>query len=317
MRKINNLKGMVFGRLIVVEHSGFNKSGNTTWKCMCDCGKETIVMGSSLTTGRTRSCGCYKIEKTSERHFVDLSGKKFGKLNVLEIVGKKRGRYFWKCVYDCGKETIVETTSLSSGHTSSCGCYQKERTSKTRTKDLIGQKFGKLLVIEKKENHKQPSGQIKTIWLCKCDCGKETSVRSSSLLSGNTLSCGCLNHESFISHELKKYFTENYNAETEYRILKNPNTGYWLPYDIYIPNGKNPLTNGVYIEINGNQHYILNKWHKRQSNIKNTTPKEEFAYQKEKDRLKRQFAKNNGVYIEIDLRNIKTVEEAIRYIKGK
>lgn len=57
--------------------------------------------------------------------------------------------------------------------------------------DLTGQRFGKLVVIEKAEKNK--FGQI--LWLCKCDCGNETKVISPSLNCGATKSCGCLRKE--------------------------------------------------------------------------------------------------------------------------
>lgn len=50
-------------------------------------------------------------------------------------------------------------------------------------KDLKNQRFGKLLVIEYNGNGK---------WLCQCDCGNQTIVRSDYLKSGHTQSCGCI-----------------------------------------------------------------------------------------------------------------------------
>lgn len=108
---------------------------------------------------------------------------------------------------------------------------------------------------------------------------------------------------------------ENYNAKTEYKILKNPNTGRWLPYDIYISQGENPIINGIYIEINGIQHYSIQNWHKMKAKRNGTTSKQELIFQKEKDRLKKKFANINGTYIEIDLRKIKTIKEAISFIE--
>ena len=55
-------------------------------------------------------------------------------------------------------------------------------------KDLTGMVFGKLTVLEyagKKGRH--------TTWLCRCACGKETTVFTTSLKSGDTTSCGCAN----------------------------------------------------------------------------------------------------------------------------
>lgn len=54
--------------------------------------------------------------------------------------------------------------------------------------DLTGQRFGLLTAINRMGRDNNNS----VVWLCKCDCGKEVTVRSYSLRSGNTKSCGCL-----------------------------------------------------------------------------------------------------------------------------
>ena len=56
-----------------------------------------------------------------------------------------------------------------------------------RPKDLTGQRFGHLTVIELAG----VSGTFR-LWRCKCDCGNETVVRSSNLLMRRTTSCGCI-----------------------------------------------------------------------------------------------------------------------------
>ena len=52
---------------------------------------------------------------------------------------------------------------------------------------LIGMKFGRLTVVKRTGKDKYHHA----ICLCKCECGKEVEVLESSLVSGNTLSCGC------------------------------------------------------------------------------------------------------------------------------
>lgn len=60
----------------------------------------------------------------------DLVGKKFGRLTVIEFVGvdKHRSR-MWLCKCDCGGEANTTTQHLNSGHTQSCGCFNKEQCS--------------------------------------------------------------------------------------------------------------------------------------------------------------------------------------------
>lgn len=55
-----------------------------------------------------------------------------------------------------------------------------------KVKNLLGQRFGMLTVIERAENI---GGRA--AWLCKCDCGGTKIVRSSNLQKGKTQSCGC------------------------------------------------------------------------------------------------------------------------------
>ena len=57
----------------------------------------------------------------------------------------------------------------------------------TRYKDLSGQRFGRLTVVE--YAGKTDSGIVQ--WRCLCDCGNEVVARRNNLISGNTNSCGC------------------------------------------------------------------------------------------------------------------------------
>ena len=66
--------------------------------------------------------------------------------------------------------------------------------------DLKGQKFGKLMVIEKAGKSKH--GHL--MYKCMCDCGNIKNVRSASLRNGNTQSCGCFNKDSHIIHGMSK-----------------------------------------------------------------------------------------------------------------
>lgn len=57
-----------------------------------------------------------------------------------------------------------------------------------RAVDRVGQRFGKLTVIESAGRNTLK----KVLWKCKCDCGKESIVVAGSLVTGNTTSCGCV-----------------------------------------------------------------------------------------------------------------------------
>lgn len=66
-RKIAELLGKKYGRLTVIEYVGQNHRGKSMWKCRCDCGNTSIVLGTRLTSGQTKSCGCYNTETIKER----------------------------------------------------------------------------------------------------------------------------------------------------------------------------------------------------------------------------------------------------------
>lgn len=61
-----------------------------------------------------------------------------------------------------------------------------------RPVDYCGQRFGRLVVIEK---IRTPGRYTQTYWRCACDCGNETTVAHNSLRSGRTRSCKCLMRE--------------------------------------------------------------------------------------------------------------------------
>lgn len=232
-KRIRDLRGQTFGLLTAVEYAGRNKNRGSEWWCVCsgpDCGsRRAKVRGTSLTQGQTTSCGCK--QKT------DLTGRRFGKLVVIEQAEHAGDRIQWRCVCDCGTESVVRASSLTRGKTKSCGCGARQkidlagrtfgdlavveeasrggngsaiwlcrcscgnevvfrgsdlrewRTScgcKTRkARDLSGQRFGRLLAVER----------VEKLWLCKCDCGAETRVESNALVSGRTRSCGCIHRE--------------------------------------------------------------------------------------------------------------------------
>lgn len=57
---------------------------------------------------------------------IDLTGQRFGRLTVLSFYDHKNNMVRWKCLCDCGNETIVYGNNLRRGYTQSCGCYRHE-----------------------------------------------------------------------------------------------------------------------------------------------------------------------------------------------
>lgn len=116
-----DLTGQRFGRLVCIEPLREKVDGRTVWRCRCDCGNECLAVGTQLTAGYKKSCGC--LGKPSLKDYV---GKRFGALVVEEYAGKEKGVHLWRCRCDCGQETVVRQSNLQSGHAQSCGCLQRE-----------------------------------------------------------------------------------------------------------------------------------------------------------------------------------------------
>jgi len=84
-------------------------------------------------------------------------------------------------------------------------------------KDLVGQKFTKLTVVELADFYESPSGSRQVRWLCQCDCGNIITVVGGSLTTKNTQSCGCLLVElgKTYTGENNPFFGKKHTEETK------------------------------------------------------------------------------------------------------
>jgi len=131
-------------------------------------------------------------EKYHSNQKYDLMDQTFGQLRVIGIApprADKKGMR-WLCECSCGKITHQTSNALVKGGCYSCGCSKthrrhKDRKPSSRRYNLIGQKFGSLLVISIAESTKNGD------WLCQCECGKSCTMNSTQLRKGRAKSCGC------------------------------------------------------------------------------------------------------------------------------
>lgn len=113
---------------------------------------------------------------------INLKGKRFGKLLVIGNRITFKGRPWWPCLCDCGKECLQSSQKLSVGDAKSCGCSMGHPI-----KEIIGKKFDHLTVQEMIHTPKGLS------YRCLCDCGKTTIVSAANLnRKKHTRSCGCI-----------------------------------------------------------------------------------------------------------------------------
>lgn len=268
--KAKNLTNQQFGKLTALYRTVGEK---TPWVCQCECGNIVVVSAGHLTSGHTKSCGCYK----KKFAFDDITGKHFGRLIVLEYDhSDNKGHTYWKCQCECDTIKIIRKDGLVNGSVISCGCYKNEQTTQRQFKDLSNQQFDRWRVISHQGFDKNHSA----LWLCECECGTQREVAASSLISGKSRSCGCVKShgERRISELLNEYripftteqsFSDCYFADTN-RIAK---------FDFYV-------NNEYLIEYDGLQHF--------NSGTGWNTP-EKFQKTLEHDKIKNQWCQEHNI----------------------
>lgn len=98
--------------------------------------------------------------------------------------------------------------------------------------NLVGQRFGRLLVIKRVEKPEYIK-QHDTYWLCKCDCGKEKIISKRSLRNGGTISCGCYQKEIASKLRFKDLTGEKFGKLLVIKRIEKPSNSqrtdsYWL-----------------------------------------------------------------------------------------
>ena len=94
-----------------------------------------------------------------------------------------------------------------------------------RCKDILGQRFGRLVVLERAENYVKPSKTSQTAqWLCQCDCGALIIARGDQLRRGSVQSCGCLHREVAAQQGKKRKKYNKYDLTHDYGIGYTSNT---------------------------------------------------------------------------------------------
>lgn len=116
--------------------------------------------------------------------------------------------------------------------------------------NLVGQKFGRLTVIEMTDKRRDRS----VFWKCRCDCGNQCEICSIELTRGDTQSCGCIIKQNSSHGQLKiEQILKNANISftTQKRIL----TGNYYKYVDFCINYNNIE---YFIEYDGKQHFLQN-----------------------------------------------------------
>ncbi len=65
-KKIKDLTGLKFHRLLVKKYTGKDKFGKALWECVCECGTIKSICGESLGSGKIKSCGCLYFDSNTK-----------------------------------------------------------------------------------------------------------------------------------------------------------------------------------------------------------------------------------------------------------
>lgn len=138
-----------FGKLKVIREVESIRDNSGTSRRMieveCSCGNICVKKLKYLKNGDTSTCGECKLEVVgfTEKHSKEIFKvdpfeeelkmieSKFSRWTVKEVGFKSGLSRFVKAKCDCGTEKLISKRSIQTGHSLSCGCYSRERTSET------------------------------------------------------------------------------------------------------------------------------------------------------------------------------------------
>lgn len=109
MPGFHDITGHCCNDLKAVKPVGKDKSGHMLWECVClKCGNKRIINYVQFMHSKTKDCGCTPCRGN------DLTGKTFGNLTAIKIVGRSKGGYhIWLCKCEsCGKKVTRTSRQL-------------------------------------------------------------------------------------------------------------------------------------------------------------------------------------------------------------
>lgn len=167
--------------------------------------------------------------------------------------------------------------------------------------NLINHRFHSLLVIERVPTDK-PN---RFTWLCRCDCGNETTCDSSTLKNGRKKSCGCKRSLEINKHQLYRVW-----GDMKQRCLNSNNANYkhyggrgikicdsWLKYPNFYRDVVEGYKRGLELDrinTNGNYEPCNTRWATSKQNSNNTRRNINISY-KGKTQTLTEWAEEKGI----------------------
>lgn len=251
-------------------------------RCQCECGTIRDVRLSELLNNKCLDCGCGAKERMREKianKYKHLVGTTINEWTILKIIppDDEHKNTYVMCQCSCGTVKEVKLEYVLHGRSKSCGCLQKKMLQDRCTKSLVGQRFGKLTVIEMLEERDKFK---RIMYRCKCDCGGEIITSSLCLRNHYTSSCGCM--ASYWNAYIDKFLTQNnIKHESEYKVKINNRT---YRFDFYLPKFN------LFIEFDGLQHYEPTRF----GGMSQEEAEENLKLQQESDKIKDNYCIENN-----------------------
>lgn len=155
--------------------------GGTVQRVFCDadcaCGNKKERLDSyNVLSGRTRSCGCLLEEARSKKKHDYQEGDTVGIFKLKKLVNEATASRFdeWEVECSCGEELTLKVATMLKRKKCTCGGKHQDKT-------YNGLTIRRTFVNDKKQQ----------MSVCECICGEEKTIRTSSVVSGVTKTCGC------------------------------------------------------------------------------------------------------------------------------
>lgn len=140
----NDLIGNSYGRLTVISCVGLNNSKSYVWNCKCSCGNFTDIVTSSLTQGKTKSCGCIKTEQHAK--FIENQKTGYGGISGSYFAQIRKQAKQRKLSLDVTPQSIWELFITQSKKCALTGVpltlEYSERKNNTASLDRVDSKLG-------------------------------------------------------------------------------------------------------------------------------------------------------------------------------
>lgn len=249
--------------------------------------KGHIWVGSGKKVSPTGG-GCPKCAREARKYTIEEINEIFSNKNLgIEFIDDFYIDSGYKHLLRCkkGHEWKAPVNSiLSSGH----GCRICENEKISLKGDDIDRRLQEkdIRVYYKKYSGTHSRYNFKCL---KCDFQWKTTLNNVLHHSGCP-NCSRERTESLMASKIKSFCKKEFDfVSEEESLIKNPSTGRDLRYDIVIYDYSSP----IFIEINGQQHYrYIEFFHGNPEN---------YRYRRRVNAIKKNYALENGIYIEIDI----------------